>query len=136
MASGAGAVRVRPTGLTASPSMKRYQYQRAGSRPVTSTWTLCASAGWAVAAPLAAMRVKAWSCATSQRTFIATGAVDAAFNGSARMRVHRTTESGSGEPEATPRLNGYADGRAVSGGAIQPSAAPSRKKRRCIERRP
>ena len=101
-----GAVRVRPTGLTASPSMKRYQYQRPGARPFTSTCTLWASSGPATAVPFAAMLRKASSCATSQRSVIATGGVDSALSGSLRMRVHRMTESGSGEPEATPRLNG------------------------------
>lgn len=103
MLSGAGAVRVRPAGLTASPSMKRYQYQRPGSRPVTSTCTLCASSGAASAVPLAAMLRKASSCATSQRTEKASGGMAAALNGSYRMRVHSTTAVGSGEPEATPR---------------------------------
>jgi hypothetical protein len=35
----AGMVRVRATGLSASPARKRYQYGRSGSRPSTSTWT-------------------------------------------------------------------------------------------------
>jgi hypothetical protein len=33
VASGRGAVRVRPTGLVASPARKRYQYSRSGSSP-------------------------------------------------------------------------------------------------------
>ena len=40
-------------GLTASPAMKRYQYQCAGSRSVNSTCTLCPSSGVAVAVAVA-----------------------------------------------------------------------------------
>ena len=35
--SAAGMVRVRPIGLSASPTRKRYEYQRSGARPSTST---------------------------------------------------------------------------------------------------
>ena len=106
MLSEAGAVRVRPTGLTASPSMKRYQYQCPGCRPVTFTRTLCASSGVAMALPFATTRRKASSCATSQRSGTASLGAELASSGSGRMRVQRITESGSGAPDATPRLNG------------------------------
>ena len=73
---------------------------------VTFTRTLCASSGVAMALPFATMRRKASSCATSQRKGTASLGAESASSGSGRMRVHRITESGSGEPEATPRLNG------------------------------
>src|SRR5437868_558625 len=51
MASGAGIVRVRPTGLGSLPQSNRYQYQVSGFSPSTSTWTECPSFGLASSVP-------------------------------------------------------------------------------------
>jgi len=96
-ASVAGAVRVRPTGLVAAPAMKRYQYQRSGSRPSTSTCTECAQAGKASAVPAATMRRMASSAATSQRT--GTSVVPSPPSYCSRSpisRVHSVTPRGQG----------------------------------------
>src|SRR5687768_177924 len=96
-----GRVRVRPTGLVAAPTVKRYQYVVIAARPDTSAWIV-----WSVAAAVAAVPVattvpgpKPASEATSQVTSIplpaATGSI----------RVHKTTPSADGSPEITPDGN-------------------------------
>ena len=70
-------------------------------------WTLWANSGCAVAVPVCTMRVNASSCASSQVT--STGVYGIPPNGSSASgasRVHSTTESGSGSPDATPSVNG------------------------------
>ena len=89
-ASAAGAVRVRPTALCAPAVMKRYQYQRSGKRPLTSTWTEWAHAGSALVCPEEIIDFMASSVAISQRTGTARGS-------SAPIdRVHSTMPSGDG----------------------------------------
>ena len=65
----AGAVRVRPMRLCASPAVNRYQYQRSGSSPSTSTWTECAHSGCASASPERSTALKASSAASSHFTY-------------------------------------------------------------------
>jgi len=72
-ASGAGAVRVRPTALCWPSAVKRYQYQRPGSSPAGSAWTLCAQSFSARSRPFATTRSKRSSAASSQRTSTASG---------------------------------------------------------------
>ncbi|OGA39525.1 MAG: hypothetical protein A3G28_03075 [Betaproteobacteria bacterium RIFCSPLOWO2_12_FULL_68_19] len=82
-------LRVRPTGLCASPAPNRYQYQRSGSSPRTSTCAECAHAGSAVVVPEKTMDFMASSSATSQRSVVAMGSTPV-------RRVHSTMPSGDG----------------------------------------
>jgi hypothetical protein len=101
-----GAVRVLPIGLTASPTIKRYQYHRPGSNPRASTWTECPDLGDATAEPRSAIFFIRSSAAISHLTVNACGGMPPPLSGSGASRVHNTTPSGSGSPEATPRLKG------------------------------
>src|SRR6266850_4277683 len=100
-AAAAGAVRVRPIGLRASEVVKRYQYQRSGASPGTSTCTAWAHSASALVTPEKIMDFIASSAASSQRTGTATG------SRSPTSRVQRTTLPGEGLHEAAPSENGY-----------------------------
>jgi hypothetical protein len=89
-ASAAGAVRVRPIGLSAPAAMKRYQYQRSGASPFASTWIECPQSGSASVSPERTMDRIESSLAISQRTRTASR------SSSAASRVHSTTPSGDG----------------------------------------
>ena len=111
-----------PTGLTASPSMKRYQYQRSGCSPVTSTCTLCASSGAATALPLATIRGRPRRPPLPSAPSARAPAPRSASSGSGRIRVHRITEWAAGEPDATPRRERIPPRRGRRAQAV--SAAP------------
>ena len=124
MAAGSGIVRVRPTGLSASPARNRYQYQRSGASPCTSTWTECASAGAAVAVPRRTTLRMPSSSATSHRTPTGIGGIPpSGSSGRGASRVHSTTPVGSGSPLATPSANGSAANEAADARVVGPKAA-------------
>ena len=102
----AGVVRVRPTGLISPPARNRYQYQRSACRPLTSTWTECASSAGPVGAPPSTTSVKRSSLATSHSTATSPGGMPPPSSGFGARRVHSTTPLGRGSPEATPSVNG------------------------------
>jgi hypothetical protein len=77
--------------------MKRYQYQRSGERPLTSTWTEWAHAASAVVSPEKIIDFIASSAAISHRTGTGRG------SRIGPRRVHSTTPSGDGYPDATPK---------------------------------
>ena len=87
----AGAVLVRPTGLTSLPAWKRYQYSRPGCSPCASTCTLCPSSGRAITVPLSAMLRNARSRAISQPTSTFAIGIPPPSSGSGARRVHSTT---------------------------------------------
>lgn len=131
-ASAAGSVRVRPTGLVHSPTVKRYQYTVAGSSPVASTWTAWAWVASAVATPSATTSSPPSSVDTTHRTATSSaGMAPSAVVGSGTRRVHRITASGVGSPDATPRVKGSpgsaGTGRLVGAsvaGAVPPGCEP------------
>ena len=109
MASAAGRVRVRPTGLAASPARNRYQYQRSGFSPSASAWTVCPSCGVATAVPRATTFFIASSSATSHATGTGSGFIPpSGSSGFGASLVHSTTLVASGSPDATPSVNGSA----------------------------
>ena len=101
-------MRVRPTGLSAPPVVKRYQYHRSGSSPSTSTWTECAHSAVAVSVPFFTICRMRSSDAISQLTGTGAGSRPPPLMGSSASRVHNTTPVGVGSPEATPSVNGDA----------------------------
>jgi hypothetical protein len=102
-----GAVRVRPTGLSSPAAAKRKKYSRSGARPSASTWTLCASSGVAMEVPWRSGRRKRSSAAISHWTgTLRAGMPPAGSSGFGASRVHSTTPSGVGSPDATPSANG------------------------------
>ena len=137
-----GAVRVRPMRLASAPNLKRYQYQRSGSRPWSSTWRLWPSSGRAIAMPFRTTRAIFSSLATCHSTATGSAGMPPPWNGSGASRVQITKPSGIGSPDATPRGNGYPESlgprlAARAGGAeSQPTAAsapaPARSWRRPI----
>lgn len=105
-APAAGAVRVRPAGETAPAQRNRYQYVVAGESPRASTFTVWSRSGPVPALPLRTIRRKPASAATSQRTVTAGPTPEPGVAAAVGLtRVHRTTASGSGSPEATPCRN-------------------------------
>ncbi|GAB3739144.1 hypothetical protein GCM10027598_68150 [Amycolatopsis oliviviridis] len=71
--------------------------------------TLCPEARAAVALPFCTIEENAWSFAISQSTVYEASGIPpkpSGFSGAGASRVHSTTLSGSGSPEATPSWNG------------------------------
>ncbi len=125
---GAAAVRVRPTGLTSLPALKRYQYHRSGRSPCTSACTAWPHSGVAWAVPRRATERNRSSVEISHCTGTGTGGMPPPCSGSGARRVHRTTLSGSGSPEVTPRVNGAgADGRGRAWAPARPTRPPVRR---------
>lgn len=131
----AGAVRVRPAGLCWPIARKRYQYQRSGRRPSGSACTLWAVSGSARSVPRATTVLKASSSASSHCT-------DTAFGSASPIsRVHSTTRSARGLPEATPSANSGAPEtlaasawRSRAGAQPAARAAWSRPRREGVQR--
>ncbi len=125
----AGVVRVRPTGDTVAPAVKRYQWAVSGARPRTSTLTVWSVAASLVTVPLAAIRVKPLSAAISQRTSVpAPRPEPGTASGAGVTRVQSRMPSGSGSPEATPWRNcgavaAWAEAPRASGRAAAPATA-------------
>ena len=72
-------------------------------RPLTSTLTVWSEAAFEVVAPLATIFVKALSSATSQLTAVSGPLPEpGTASGVGVIRVHSSTPSGSGSPEAMP----------------------------------
>ena len=116
---------MRPIGLWASPERKRYQYQRSGSRPSTSTCTEWLNCGVAMLVPWRSTLRMPSSVAISQATSIGSGArPPPGSSGVGANRVHSTMPRGVGSPEATPTLNGSAEncGRRVADLAVRPNS--------------
>src|SRR5262245_12603821 len=105
----AGAVFVRPIGLSADPALNRYQYQRLGSSPVASAWTEWPNSGVAASRPLRTIFVMPSSEAISQSTQTAPSCQSRCAAGSAINRVQRTTLFRVGSPDATPTEKGSAE---------------------------
>ena len=133
---GWGAVRVRPVGESCPPVRKRYQYVRSGRSPRTSTWTLCPSSGRAWATPRRTGLRNRSSSAISHSTETTRSGMPPPCSGSGARRVHSTMPSGSGSPEATPRLNTPVGQRfGGPGGGRQPELGGSRGSERRRRRR-
>ena len=92
---------MRPTGLTTPPAVKRYQQTTSAPRPSTSTCTVWSVVALVVSVPDATIEPapNAGSSATSQSTAMPAPAA------AGSMRVHSTTPSPLGSPDATP--DGY-----------------------------
>ncbi len=132
-APAAGVVRSIPTGLTASPVRKRYQYQRSGCSPVTSTCTLYPSSIAAVARPFCTTLAKRSSSATSQSTAaLAVSMPPSGSSGRGARRVQSTAPPGVGSPEATPRVNGSSAkrGRSVTRQSLGTTAVRAARRAR------
>src|SRR5688572_15250995 len=95
---GAAAVLARPTGEVTPWARKRYQWAVAGARPVASTCTVWSTSALVVVVPLPTMDASPGSVAISHST--STGPLVVVEAG--ETRVHSTTRSASGSPEATP----------------------------------
>ena len=109
-----------------------------GGSPSTSTWTVCARSGDASVLARATIRAKRSSSATSQTTCTASsGMPPPGASGSGASRVHRTTPSSVGSPDATPSVNGDRSkrGRVCSGAAWTgpaPRSGPQRVEREAV----
>lgn len=83
--------------------VNRYQYGVCGRSPRTSALTVWSAAARAVSEPLATIREKPLSSATSQPTAVSGPMPEpGTASGAGVTRVHSRTPSGSGSPEATP----------------------------------
>src|ERR1700685_3743784 len=93
----AGAVTVRPTRLPWPPaSVNRYQYSRAGRRPPTTTRQVQSAADVAVAVATA---TTSWNCGSAAISTVRRSRLAPPVAG---QRVHNTTLSLVGSPDATP----------------------------------
>ena len=146
----AGAVRVRPTAERAPPRENRKKYVVAGASPLASTLTVWSRSGPVTVEPCATTRRKSGSVATCQATVTRGPEPDPGRASAVGVtRVHSTTASGSGSPDAIPWRNRDVAQAAVGEPVVEaavagraraaptPSAAavaaePARKVRRSI----
>src|SRR5690242_6329763 len=126
-------------GETAPAYVKRNQWSVAGASPVASSLTVWSRPASVVTAPDRTTSVNASSSATSHRTVTRGPRPDPGSACSVGVtRVHSTTASGSGSPEATPCRNGDTGDEAAGVDrtsdprTLNPAARPTPPIRNCL----